>query len=240
MTLAVSLGAQKTSLLQTDLVAFQPDEFIQKLVNFMDGSISSDDREDVLIPENGWNAFGQKVTTYFTSVTPALHPLLGSFEAIEPVKTKPRGTKDKEPTGKVQLPKELKNYRTDKKETTPEEIERVLNIINTFYKDDPSPIDYFELVVNPRSFGHTIENIFHLAFLVKDGLVKVFLNENGIPVVEPIATRENNQTPHKKSKQSKPANNQVIVSLSMEEWRAIIEAYQLEGKQPYITAPEHT
>ena len=33
MSLAVSLGAQKTSLLQTDLVAFQPDEFIQKLVN---------------------------------------------------------------------------------------------------------------------------------------------------------------------------------------------------------------
>ena len=32
MTLAVSLGAQKTSLLQTDLVAFQPDEFVQKLV----------------------------------------------------------------------------------------------------------------------------------------------------------------------------------------------------------------
>ena len=34
MSLAVSLGAQKTNLLQTDLVAFQPDEFIQKLVGY--------------------------------------------------------------------------------------------------------------------------------------------------------------------------------------------------------------
>jgi len=32
MTIAVTLGAQKTSRLQTDLVAFQPDEFVHKLV----------------------------------------------------------------------------------------------------------------------------------------------------------------------------------------------------------------
>ena len=35
MSLAVSLGAQKTSLLQTDLIAFQPDEFIAKLVSII-------------------------------------------------------------------------------------------------------------------------------------------------------------------------------------------------------------
>ena len=49
-----------------------------------------------------------------------------------------------------------------------------------------SPVDFFELVVNPTSFGHTIENIFHLSFLVKDGLVKIFLNEHELPVVEPV------------------------------------------------------
>jgi len=53
-----------------------------------------------------------------------------------------------------------------------------------------TPIDYFELVTNPDSYGHTVENIFHLAFLVKDGLVKVFLNDNGIPVVELVGTKE--------------------------------------------------
>ena len=41
-------------------------------------------------------------------------------------------------------------------------------------------------MVNPKSFGHTVENIFHLSFLVKDGLVKIFLNEAGLPVIEPV------------------------------------------------------
>nr|XP_002132004.1 non-structural maintenance of chromosomes element 4 homolog A [Ciona intestinalis]XP_009862466.1 non-structural maintenance of chromosomes element 4 homolog A [Ciona intestinalis] len=239
MTLAVTLGAQKTNLLQTDLVAFQPDEFIAKLVTCMGGTVS-EDKDEIDIPENGWNVLGQKTATYFTSLTPALHPLLGAFEAIETGKTNRQATqrnKQKETSTKVQLPKELTNYKDDKKEATPEEIERVLHIINTFYKDDPSPIDYFELVVNPESYGHTIENIFHLAFLVKDGLVKIFLNENGLPVVEPVNVRPDDISPRKKGKKAKKANNQVIVSLSMDEWYAIIDAYQLKGKQPYIPTP---
>lgn len=69
-----------------------------------------------------------------------------------------------------------------------------------------TPIDYFELVVNPESYSHTIENLFHLSFLVKDGLVRVFLNDNGIPVVEPIvATQGKKQT----NKQQEKLSNQV-------------------------------
>jgi len=59
-------------------------------------------------------------------------------------------------------------------------------ILNFKIFDTASPICFFELVVNPTSFGHTIENIFHLSFLVKDGLVAISLNEHGLPVVEPV------------------------------------------------------
>ncbi|CAK8690986.1 non-structural maintenance of chromosomes element 4 homolog A-like [Clavelina lepadiformis] len=237
MSLAVSLGAQKTSLLQTDLVAFQPDEFIQKLVTFMEGNVTSDNPEDVFIPDRGWEMLGENTTQYFTSIVPALHPLAGVFEDVGqsrgPTPSKVRRFNE-ETNARTQLPQHLTNYRADQKEATPEEIERVLKIIRGFYASDPSPFDYFELVVNPQSFGHTIENIFHLAFLVKDGLVRVFLGENGIPVVEPVKDAEAQKS--KKNLKEDDICNQVMVSLSMDEWEAIIDAYQLAGAEPSIPA----
>lgn len=155
--------------------------------------------------------------------------MLGTFEKnpARPHAHKTKQNEQENATNKTQ-PQHLTHFEGDKKEATPEEIERVLGVIQVMYKDDPVPIDYFELVVNPMSFGHTIENMFHLAFLVKDGFVRIFLNENQIPVVEPVD--QNSESHHHGEKKC----NQVMVSLSMDEWRDIINIYQLEGREPFI------
>ena len=44
-------------------------------------------------------------------------------------------------------------------------------------------IFYFPFVINPHSFGQTIENLFYVSFLIKDSTAGIHLDENGLPVL---------------------------------------------------------
>lgn len=63
--------------------------------------------------------------------------------------------------------------RIEKQEDGVEEtVHYIMNVVTAAYRQNKNkPISYFELVINPDSFGATVENIFHVSFLVKDGYI---------------------------------------------------------------------
>ena len=44
-------------------------------------------------------------------------------------------------------------------------------------------VSLFEYVVNPRSFGQTVENLFYISFLIKEGAVGVQHDSDGLPTL---------------------------------------------------------
>lgn len=44
-------------------------------------------------------------------------------------------------------------------------------------------IDLLRFVVNPRSFGQTVENMFYVSFLIREGSVKLEFDDNGLPAI---------------------------------------------------------
>ncbi|KAI0395566.1 hypothetical protein F5Y17DRAFT_456808 [Xylariaceae sp. FL0594] len=83
-------------------------------------------------------------------------------------------------------------------------------------------IDLLKFVVNPKSFGQTVENMFYISFLIRDGRVEVeFDEEGGLPSLQPIPLQE--------SEGRKPGaqRHQAVFSIDMALWQDIIDAFDI-------------
>ncbi|KXN70623.1 Nse4-domain-containing protein [Conidiobolus coronatus NRRL 28638] len=66
-------------------------------------------------------------------------------------------------------------------ETENDTTANVIIIANTLAKH--SPINLFKFVINPQSYGQTIENIFFLSFLIRDGRAKIEVDKDSHPIL---------------------------------------------------------
>ena len=57
-------------------------------------------------------------------------------------------------------------------------------LVTRFREMGRSPINYFKFVLDSVCFGTSIENMFHISFLVKEGKVEISVcKEMGLPLV---------------------------------------------------------
>ena len=74
-------------------------------------------------------------------------------------------------------------------------------LVEAFKRNDQEAIYYFQFVVDPSSFGRTVENVFYVSFLVKEGKVKIFYDEETrLPKIVPVkAKRDPSMAPNEVS-----------------------------------------
>jgi len=226
------LGKQKAQGLKTDMFTFKYIEFAEKIVTFNGG------RKDQGIAEDRWNQLGVSVAKYFKKA-PAFKCMLGTFERAELKGKEPKARQGPGKQSKEELMKdatkvkELDQVERKNEETTAKMTERVHNLLTTYSieQQDNDPLDFFEFVTDPDSFGRTVENIFYVSFLVREGLARVFLDEDKLPLIQPVAKADNDA----KAKNTK-LFNQVVVSLSYKDWEDICKIYDIQ--QAWITRPK--
>ncbi|XP_061194437.1 EP300-interacting inhibitor of differentiation 3-like [Saccostrea echinata] len=216
----------KVDNLKTDFLKFEPIEYAEKLISFINQG-QPRQTHDVAISERGWVNLGAASQKFFLK-SPAFHFMAGSFERGEPVKKVRRATdarkSDKENlSDKATVPKQMKSFDdTEKSEATTAEVEKLYGLLQHLYKEtDCNPICYFEFVLHPQSFSQTVENIFYTSFLVRDGLAQIILDDEKLPLIEPI------QNPEQEKVRKRMPHKQAVVSISPQEWKELIEVYNI-------------
>lgn len=89
-------------------------------------------------------------------------------------------------------------------------------LVVNYKKARRMPIDYFRFVLDPDSFGSSIENMFHVSFLVKEGKAAISLSEEtGLPVIRPVGTND--------LEGQEEMKNQVVMNITMEDWAMMVD-----------------
>jgi len=84
-------------------------------------------------------------------------------------------------------------------------------------------VSLFDFAINPQSFGQTVENLFYISFLVRDGHVRLSLDEQGLPT---IRTEEPKAAASKHERGA--ARHQAIFSLDYGTYHKLIQACSIK------------
>jgi hypothetical protein len=107
-----------------------------------------------------------------------------------------------------------------------------------------APIDYFSFVLNPKSFAQSVENMFYLSFLIKEGKAGVY-EDNGLQVVRYIADNDPKASmpdfADQDGEDAWPEKQQGILTLDWETWQEAVSILDLKQSLiPHREQPEDT
>ncbi|KAM6185864.1 non-structural maintenance of chromosomes element 4 homolog A [Rhynchocyon petersi] len=242
LVLASDLGKEKAKQLRSDLNSFDMLRYVETLlthmgVNPLEAQEFTRDEESSdgeLINYDSWKRAGQTAES-FLNRTPTFHFLLGLIQGESPA-PKPRVERPRKvPMLEQQrtMPAQLQRMEESHQEATEKEVERILGLLQTYFREDPeTPMSFFDFVVDPHSFPRTIENIFHVSFIVRDGFARIRLDQDRLPIIEPINMNEDNETVDHNTQ----IRNQGIISLSYRDWQEIVKTFEIS--EPVIASSQ--
>ncbi|KAL1741860.1 Nse4 C-terminal-domain-containing protein [Schizophyllum fasciatum] len=220
---ASKMGAQKARAMKAGAGGFDVDEFVAKLVTFMGGrrTIGDDGEVDDGLDADDyldWDLIGRKALAKSRRV-PAMTFMLGPLS----IEAKKRG-----PIKRAKLERN-ESDRKKPQEIREEDIQRAenettKNVIqyDPEWDEKPGLVNLFEFVVNPDDFAQSVENIFYLSFLIRDGKVAFeYVLETQEPVIYACSPADPEDYNHGLRKQ------QMVLEFDVATWRRAIEVFNI-------------
>jgi hypothetical protein len=220
MNTVAFLAHKNVGNLRACFVSFTPMTYADKLLHMF----KVDSPDD--ITKSAWVNLGKEMAPQLKRVA-SFHPLYGTFETgeVEAKKRAVRKPKVQDVAAKAVQPEKLSSVEKSQTDMTEEEVQKVLKVLNKVYRArKEKPIGYLEFVVDPFSFGSTVENIFHVSFLVKDNLAKIALSSDGLPTIEPTRGGMGGTDSGAELQQK-----QHIVNITIADWKKIKDEFQIKS-----------
>jgi len=211
-----SLTLKKSQEIGTNIVNFNQNDFAQRL------------RLKIFTDENFSSAafvikFGQKVSHLFVR-SPSLHTSMkaamdctGPSTGMEVSLKKERQVRSKPEKLEATVQKIVLQGHNGQEETVEQKVEVMRKKFKSAWKNSGCVgVDLFSVVLNPRSFGESVENLFYFSFLVSEGKVSTCVDCDGEGHYRPLVT------PVKRcQRKSGLGSSQVVVNFSMQDWRRL-------------------
>ncbi|KAJ3026650.1 UNVERIFIED_CONTAM: nuclear protein [Siphonaria sp. JEL0065] len=221
LTAAAKLSVVKVNNMKLAGRALDTADFLRRVRRRLNNSNNDADGEE---PDLDWTRLAHAVTTGFRTPTIAFMygPLAVEQKARKEIKRNvARINKD---ATLLQKPQQLQESDIQKQENeTSKSVQKIMKVLQK-----KGPTNFFEFVINPGSFSQSVENIFYVSFLVRDGHVSIEI-ENGQPILCIVKNNEGDDDDEGGGggAMAKKQQKQHIIELSHDTWKDIIETYNI-------------
>ncbi|KAK7053403.1 hypothetical protein VNI00_004029 [Paramarasmius palmivorus] len=211
--------------------AFDVDDFLSKLVTFMGGrkmnqrNPNFEDGDDDNDTPLEWEKIGRKALAKSRRV-PVVGFMLGPLSIEQKKRAAVKRAKLEKNKADEKRPQEIKEE--DISRSANETTKNVAIIANKL--EETGEINLFRFVVNPNDFAQSVENLFYLSFLIRDGKVAMETNAEGEPVIYLCSP------PTQSDFEDGLRKRQLVFEFDMATWKRAIEVFDL--KEPIIPQRE--
>ncbi|KAG8899321.1 nuclear protein [Tulasnella sp. 403] len=227
LTAMSNLSAAKARDLKHDGGGFDTDDFIASLVTYLGGGRVDleEDGEEVGDAELDWEKLGYDALAISRRAI-GLDFMLGPLYSEAKQRAKPkRARMEKEKEAPVVKPHEVDlEAEQQQEEQTAQSLVRSLGELMSQLE---GPTNVFKIFVNPESFAQSVENLFYLSFLIRDGRVALDISEGDGEMLVGWC-----EQPTSQDYQDGLMKRQSVWEFDEETWRLAIEAYDI--KEPFF------